>query len=355
MLFPDELVPGGHRVQATKTAEALRVAGAQVDVATPGRTGWITARHVASQYDVVHAFRVPLEALRLVRQAGVPLVLTPIWWSAEYVHGDTLPRLRWRRAILTGRVLPSMLLRGPQVALEILRRRVEELARSFELADLLLPNSDLEADQIRTDTGVTTPMHVVPNGVDAELFSPPAQGAHRAGVLCVGRLEPHKNQLGLIRSLRGTGIDVRIIGPEHPHHAAYAAACRSAADGHIQIIAGVPHEELPDLYRSAAVHVLPSWFETTGLSSLEAAAAGCSVVTTNRGYAREYFLDLAHYCDPGARRSIRDAVYRALEKAPSGELRRRVLENFTWEHVARATLDAYETVTPGSAGIQPSD
>jgi glycosyltransferase involved in cell wall biosynthesis len=90
---------------------------------------------------------------------------------------------------------------------------------------------------------------------------------------------------------------------------------------------------------------LASWFETTGLASLEAAASGCSVVSTNRGYVREYFLDLVQYCDPAAKRSIREAVIRSLEEAPSRELRTRVLACFTWNRVAQATLDAYRRVT----------
>ena len=202
------------------------------------------------------------------------------------------------------------------------------------------PNSILEAEQIRADTGTSTPMSIVPNGVDHRIFTPPHSSAHRRGVPIVGRLEPHKNQLGLIRELRGTGIPLTIVGPEHPHHSKYASRCRAEAGRFVTFVGDIDHEDLPDLFRNAAVHVLPSWFETTGLVSLEAAASGCAVVTTNRGYAREYFLDLVHYCDPGVKGSIRAAVRRALETPVTAALRRRVVDNFTWEHAARATLKA---------------
>ena len=202
-------------------------------------------------------------------------------------------------------------------------------------------SSDLEARQIRSDLAVSTPMHVVPNAVDHRWFTP-TEGSERHGVAYVGRIEPHKNQLGLIRELRGTGIHLVIAGPPHPHHASYEAECRTAADETVTFDPGGGPAEVRDIYRRAAVHVLPSWFETTGLVSLEAAATGCGVVTTNRGYVRDYFEDLVAYCDPGKRGSIRGAVESALQHGASSALRERILQNFTWDHTARATLRAYE-------------
>lgn len=108
-------------------------------------------------------------------------------------------------------------------------------------------------------------------------------------------------------------------------------------------------QELVNLYRGAAVHVLPSWFETTGLVSLEAALSGCAVVTTDRGYARDYFGDLAHYCDPSDADSIRQAVQRALADGHQPELELLVRERYSWGAVARATVAAYEAATQSAS------
>ena len=79
----------------------------------------------------------------------------------------------------------------------------------------------------------------------------------------------------------------------------------------IHFIDHLPQEELIHYYQKAKVHVLPSWFETCGLSTLEAAAMGCNIVITNKGYASEYFNDHAFYCDPSSPASILDAIYKA--------------------------------------------
>jgi glycosyltransferase involved in cell wall biosynthesis len=97
-------------------------------------------------------------------------------------------------------------------------------------------------------------------------------------------------------------------------------------------------------YRHARVHAVPSWFETTGLVSLEAAIAGCNIVSTSRGHAREYLGELAWYCDPDSKKSIRSAVLAAWEASEQSALRDRVLDHFTWEHAARATLNGYMLV-----------
>jgi glycosyltransferase involved in cell wall biosynthesis len=110
-----------------------------------------------------------------------------------------------------------------------------------------------------------------------------------------------------------------------------------------------PHE-LSALYRRARVHVVPSWFETTGLVSLEAALSGCSIATTDRGYAGEYFDRFAWYLDPGKEGSILQAVRGAWDDPPSPELRERILDRYTWSHVARATLAAYGTLPPRRTG-----
>jgi glycosyltransferase involved in cell wall biosynthesis len=337
ILLNDGGLLGGHRVQARNTARALQKLGVDVTIVNANDVG-------AGAYDVVHLFGASNRLVRAGRQAGSAVVASPIWWSAEYrITGGRQPRLM-HRLEFAARLAYSTSRRGIHLTARRLRQRFDEAALAFESADLLLPNSQREAVQIKDDLGVSTPMHVVPNAVDEQWFTPPEQPTQRAGVAYVGRIEPHKNQLGLIRELRGTGIPLVIAGPPHPHHAKYAARCRSEADGLVTFHPGGGPAQVRDIYRSAVVHVLPSWFETTGLVSLEAAASGCAVVTTNRGYVREYFGDLVAYCDPGTRGSIRSAVQTALAEGPSPDLRRRVIENYTWEQAARATVAGYELV-----------
>ncbi len=84
-----------------------------------------------------------------------------------------------------------------------------------------------------------------------------------------------------------------------------------------------------------------SWYETPGLSSLEAAASGCAIVSTEVGTAYEYFGDYAEYCDPKDINSIKSAIERAWEKGPLELLKEKIIEYYNWERAAMLTLDAY--------------
>jgi glycosyltransferase involved in cell wall biosynthesis len=337
LMVVDNTISGGHTIQATNTAAALRELGLDVTVSS-------AARGPVGSYDVVHSFGdVPRQLLREARVAGAAVVVTPIWW--EYNPAGTLIANISARSVRAARLAFSVARRGLAETANRHRLRHREAALRFELADLLLPNSRGEAERLRTEFRLTVPARVIPNGFDSDLFTPgPRKRTRRIGVLCVGRLEPHKNQLGLIKQFRHSKVPLTIVGDEHPHHRGYAAKCRAAAGGNVNFVSAMPQVELVEFYRRAAVHVLPSWFETTGLVSLEAAATGCAVVTTERGYAREYFGALVSYCDPQQRGSIRSAVAEALSRQPSPELRAHVLSHYTWRHTAIETAAAYSSI-----------
>jgi glycosyltransferase involved in cell wall biosynthesis len=340
----ESVIPGGHVVQFRETANALERAGVTVRTATDQEPD-------LGGIDVVHGFGLLPEHVQFCRSRGAAVALSTIYWDRSYRrsglgHPTTLRRRigRVRRAARLARAST----RGEGQGIAAAWTEVSEERRflaAFSAADLLLPNAQGEADAIRADFGVTPPVVVIPNGVDPARFTVTTDGRPRAGILFVGRIEPHKNQLGLINAMKGSGVALTICGPDHPHHAEYADRCRRQGDGWVRFTGFVPDEQLADLYASAKVHVLPTWFETTGLSSLEAALSGCSIVTTSRGHAREYFGELARYCDPADPSSIRNAVTAALaEPAQPAGLRQRILDRYTWDHVAHATLEAYRTI-----------
>ncbi|MGD8200618.1 glycosyltransferase family 4 protein [Ornithinimicrobium sp. W1679] len=338
-------VPGGHRVQMERTAAALRA----LDVHVDEHLGPDIPR---GRWDIVHGFQLQPADLEASKRRGLPVVVSPIYVGLSYSSSgpsvSVSPRALAGRINRGARYFRSSV-RGRETLTRLsLAETWSDLAKiaAWSMADMLLPNAEGEAQHIRADLGVLTETHVVPNAIDVSLFSPGFTKSRDPGtVLCVGRVEPHKNQLGLIRALRGIeGISVTIVGPPHPHHVDYYEQCRRAAGANVAMLPEVPHEELPDLYARHRTHVLASWYETTGLVSLEAAASGCTVVTTNRGHAAEYFGADASYCDPADPASVRRAVLRAVSGEPPPALLQRIRANYSWSHTAQVTLDAYHTV-----------
>ncbi|MEX2659941.1 MAG: glycosyltransferase [Acidimicrobiales bacterium] len=335
-------IPGGHKVQMERTASAVRSLGVDVVEA-------IDEEPPIEGFSVVHGYGLSAQQVRRSREGGTPVCLSTIYCSRRWslgldqrVGGGVQLGRRIRLAAVLGR--SAMRLRHVEKMEDLLVSTTDRRS-AFECADLLMPNSALEGEMIRSELDVTTPMHVVPNGVDPTVFDHGAAAPERdATVLYVGRFEPHKNQLGLIRALARRPYRLVLVGARHPHHQRYYTRCRATASSGVEFVDPVSQCDLPAFYGSAAVHALPSWYETTGLVSLEAAACGAKVVSTDRGYAREYLGDDAWYCDPADRRSIASAVDQAMEAPFESALRDRVMTQFTWEQAGKATVQAYERV-----------
>jgi len=356
--------PGGDTVQIAETAKALTAMGIRVGISASPRPG-------TESWDAVHVFNTTRPKLSLdqclnARERGTPVALSTIYWNLDefLCHGlsKSLNRI-YHRTFRSG---------AGGTRLEALIRSVFGRSRGsggstcpvsgyrnmqigmMELADILLPNSETEMDLIRRDLNPRTPHLVVPNAASAEFgngrsdmfldrFGHP--GLSRRGfLLCVARIEERKNTLRLVRAIRRTSIPLAVIGAPSAGGKRYYNLCRAAANERIHFLGPIGRDELPHAFAAARAHILPSWFETPGLASLEAALAGCAIATTDRGSARDYFGDAAHYCDPSSVDSIAEAAQLAFDTPPPGPLREMVSECFTWEEAARRTSQAYERI-----------
>ncbi len=352
-------VPGGDTIQMTQTKASLEKLGIEVEIGT------IETHPSLYNFDLLHVFNwTQLEALILsVRHdlpAIPPIVLSPIFWF-HTGHWFDLAVSNTRLWNLIHQVLPPRSARKIYEEWQQAKFRWGKQGSSFrnyfKISGRFLPNSEEEIRHLEAALGIRGRLRdrctVVPNGIVRDAFDPipePSQSFYdRYGiknfVIQVARIQMAKNQLALIEALKDTTVPLVFVGQPSPYgyEAEYVQKCYDAAQrrGNVYFTGPLPPEELPGIYALAAVHALPSWRETPGLASLEAAAAGCRIVSTSIGCAREYFGENAWYCNPGDLDSIRRAVRSALDASPSDQLRNLVLERYTWEAAARKTLEAY--------------
>ena len=353
-------VPGGDTIQMMQTKKSLEKLGVEI------QTDTLRNKLEFKGFDIIHIFNWEqldpfLNTQEWVPDKDPPITLSTIFWfhTGHWFDQAVATRRGWETLAKGFSAARSRkIYEDWQLAKFRWGSQGRTLHRSISVPARLLPNSKIEISHLESVLGLRGKLEprcsVVPNGVVRELYDPlpsPNQAfleqyRIKEFVIQVGRIQAAKNQIGLMDALFDLSIPIVFIGQPSPYEPEYVQRCSDIAKkrGNVYFLGPKSAEDLAGIYALASVHVLPSWRETPGLVSLEAAAAGCRVVSTSIGSAREYLGNDACYCDPKDRDSIRRAVLDALNSPPSSQLRIRVLEQYTWEAAARTTLEVYRQV-----------
>lgn len=341
---------GGDTVQIMQTARSLRQLDVEVDIALSN-----DKKIDYSQYQLLHFFNIirPADIIYHADKSGLPYVVSPIYLSYEDIP-KTYKHPLYRALGLLGKhgqeyvkTLARCLKNGEKVTSWKYiflghRRAITYILRH---CTYLLPNSHSEYSRLKADFPEAGRFAVIPNSIDTAVFHEDATTPERKpALLCVARIEPIKNQLNVINALRDTNTPITFVGDAAPNHSAYYQECRRAAYGNVQFISHQEPATVAALYQQHQTHILASWFETTGLSSLEAAACGCTLVVSEKGDTREYFSDHVQYCHPGDLQSIRNAVQQALQTASDPLFAGRIARENNWDMTAQKTITVYKRV-----------
>jgi glycosyltransferase involved in cell wall biosynthesis len=332
---------GGHKTQIENTVKHLIQNGVDATIEFGEHP------HFSSNC-IVHLYGGDESAIYGLKRAGVHTVLSPIYWP-EYINDNYANTFHRSFVKCKGYLsfVKKLLLSGinPELTCFRLSLKYAKMSRMYSMVDLIIPNSNLEATAIRNDLNILTRTVAVPLGVDRTLFYENSESRSKDKVLYVGRIEPHKNQLKLVKAIKGQPYRLILAGQLHPHHQDYCRRVLSHCTKNITYAGSGDTEFVRNLYNSASVHILPSWSETVGLASLEAAACNCKVIHTKNGFGREYFGDTTSYCDPGSTISIRQTIHNTMFSDTVLSAQSNQLTRYTWENTATELIRAYESLS----------
>ncbi|MCB0202317.1 MAG: glycosyltransferase [Caldilineae bacterium] len=216
-------------------------------------------------------------------------------------------------------------------------------------------------------------LHVLPLGVDTQLFKPnemsdasritfhaltstepPADPAFH--ILHVASLSPVKDQATLLDTLaivanQHPEVHLHIVGsgPLQPSLAAQAGALGASA--HVTFHGEVAHEQLPLYYRAADLFLLSSRYESQSMVVLEATACGCPVAGTAVGVLPELLdpTQVVPVGDAGALAGAIDALISdpARRTASARESRAAVLAHFALDRTGPELELLYQGLPAG--------
>lgn len=308
----------GDSMQILKIAEYLRKIGVIVDINNGGITDY-------SNYDIVHLFNLAYigetyKYYKIARSYKKNIVLSSVYWNLKkyYNYINDLESIKlWDRC----KIYRTEILKG---------------------CKMIYPNSKAEGELIQEEFGKWVPYTVIYNGVEVEnadvpLYNFKERHSLNNYVLCVGRIDQRKNQLTLAKVCSDLGLQLVLIGSINDKK--YFSECMKFKN--VLYVGFMDNYNKYNSYRFAKLHVLPSFVETPGLSSLEAAASGCNIVTTSEGCTTEYFRDMAIYCNPYNSDCIYKAVEEGIKQKKDSKLKDYILKNYIWEKCVESLYDSY--------------
>lgn len=224
----------------------------------------------------------------------------------------------------------------------------------IQISDILLPNSEEEGRYLDDIMGASNKIkRVIPNATDLRYKNgDPTKAIKAYGfkdyVLCVGKIEPRKNQMQLVKALAGTDIPLIILGSYIPNVKKYYDEVVAVIENnpnmkHIEYLP-MDSDMLSSLYAGAKVHALLGQNETPGIVNLEAGLAGANLVVGDCVPVREYLKDYAYYADYTSVSDVKEKVIMAYNAQRNPEISRFIENNYTWKVVAEKTLQAYKMI-----------
>ncbi len=354
---------GGDRIQVEKTAEQLRRLGVDVDVSTE-------LSPKLEKYDLVHIFQMDWTSethlmAKNAKSQNKPLVLSPIHHKvSEVKRFDDNYVFDFRRIskILFNEqhkrdtfknvyrcVTNPKLIKPTFYAITHGLKKMHQ--ETLKLSDVVLVQTELEAKDLIETYNQDFLWKKVQNGVGENFLNTkdlenPLNIENY--IFSVGRIEPRKNQLKIIEAVKELreqidyDLKLVLVGRKNPkNHFEYTRLFEKALlnNDWIIYVESVPYGKIPAYFKYAKVCVSASWFETTGLTLLEALFCGTNAVASSPR-AEEILGSLASYCDPGDPKSIVAAIKKEL-LAPRPVLPQTLREEFTWENAAKKTLSIY--------------
>lgn len=319
---------GGLEIQTDKTNERLPNHGVHIELLDVWKR--------ASLADLFHIYGSAFhhaEIVERIHTLGIPLVITSMFML-------THPTITYKALSLISHFSP-----GSTVNLR---------KRNLKDANAVIAISPSEqkdlVDLFQVDPKKT---HVIANGTEDHFFqaSPTLYRdtiSDKPFVLCVGVIEPRKNQIRLIEAMKDLSMELVFIGPlTFPaKHQPYVREFKRLVEEvpYVRWLGELQHDHplLASAYAAAAAHVLPSTVEAQGMATLEAAAAGTRVVVSNLPTLRSLFGSEVTYCNPNSTASIRRAISKALDSPPPLQEHPWWLQS--WDSVAAQVAEVYRSV-----------
>lgn len=322
---------GGVQVRIRKIKSLLEERGIQVDFFNPYTTD-------IRDYDVVHVFMLTLESepfISCAKTLGKKVVLSSI------VNLD-----KYNSAKRNHKILPVLCRLG-------LRPTDSVLYQAIHKCDRIIAETPAESRHLQKCFEIpNNKITLIPNGCDEVAKASDAIfdliANRKKYVVQVGRIDPNKNLMNVIKAVRGADYNLVVIGGEYAGNKSnYIEKCKKEAEGldNVFFLGWLPaaSAELASAYSNAQALILPSYQETFGLVAIEAAAYGTHVCLSNTLPILEYdVFDKNLSFNPNNPTEIRKVLDKVMVTPQNMERTQKIIDFFNWDRLIDLHIDLYK-------------
>ena len=302
---------------------------------------WDHLKHRKDEFDIVHENQSLGFGLLAIERMGLPVIAT----IHHPITVDRRPEIEHAQ--------------GPHKKLTLRRwyaftNMQTEVARRLERVITVSENSfkDISADhKVDPDR-----MHIVPVGVDPELFQP-IKGIKRTPGMLITTASADVAMKGLRYLLEAVAklrierpeLTLTVIGKAKPGGESARTIEDLGLEDAVTFVSGVTDQRIVELYSEAELAVVPSLYEGFSLPAIEAMSCGVPLVATTGGAVPEVVgpdNETAFLVPPGDSEAlavkIADVLDRPRVAARVGAAgRQRVIDHWSWRHTAEKTVEQY--------------
>ncbi|MEK7641457.1 MAG: glycosyltransferase family 4 protein [Patescibacteria group bacterium] len=225
----------------------------------------------------------------------------------------------------------------------------------FKSANQIQAISNFLADWSK-DMGATCPVTVIPNGVDADVFSKKISDTEAQALrdklgkktgdiflVTTSRLVPKNGIADVIAALEHLPVNVKflIIGSGQLEESLKSQVASSKLEDRVIFGGFMPHEEMAKYVQVSDIFIRPSLSEGLGNSFLEAMAAEIPVIATPVGGIPDFLVDgeTGLFCDVSSPKSIAQKVEKLIKDRESRDYmvrnaKKMVEEKYGWKGIA---------------------
>ena len=295
-------------------------------------------RERRDEFDVVHDNQSLGDALLKVEEVGLPLVATVHHPITRDRVVDVAAATWWRKPLV------KRWYAFAEMQKQVARKIPELLTVSTSSAVDIADDFDVDPDQL----------HVVPLGVNTELFRPSEHRVRNRIIAIASADVPLKGVSHLLHAVARLRVerdlDVQLVSKLEPNGPTEKLIAELGISDIVHSSSGLTDNELADLLASAEVACIPSLYEGFSLPAVEAMASGTPIVASRAGALPEVVGE-DNVCARLVRPGDVDDLTRVLGELLDSplELRRlgangrtRAVDVFSWESVAAQTVAVYE-------------